>query len=118
MSTHTAGIDALKRSAGFHNTVDLWIAACAERGEDWDSADRYGAFVGHLREGGIRLRPFQLCVSDGESPDAHERAKALFAKAMKGDGVGGGGQGTAGAPGVYSVRLDVGAAGAARGFFR
>ena len=118
MSNHTAGIAALKGSAGFHNTVDLWIAACAERGEDWDSADRYGAFVDHLREGGIRLRPFQLCVSDGESPDAHERAKALFAKAMKGDGVGGGGQGTAGAPGVYSVRLDGGAAGAARGFFR
>lgn len=110
------GLDGLKRSAAFHNTVDVWVGACGERGERWDSAARYAEFVGHLREGGVRLRPFQLCVSDGESPDAHERAKAEFARAMKeGEGEAEGG---AGAAGVYSVRLDGRAAEAARSFFR
>lgn len=105
------GLDALKRSAAFHNTVDVWVGACAERGERWDNGARYGEFVGHLRDGGVRLRPFQLCVSDGESADAHERAKAEFASAMKE-----GGKGEAG--GVFSVRLDGAAAEAARSFFR
>ena len=105
-------LEDLKRSAAFHNTVDVWIGLCYERGETWGSEGRYGEFVRHLREEGVTLRPFQLCVSDGESADEYERLKAEFAAAVKGRGRGGGGP----APGIYTVRLDDRTADIARRF--
>ena len=105
-------LDSLRRAAAFHNTVDVWVGACAEAGVPWEDGGRYGRFVDHLRAEGVPLRPFQLCVSDEEGGGEHERAKAAFARAAReGDAARGGGP-----PGVHSVRLDDRAVAAARGF--
>lgn len=109
-----AALDSLRRAAAFHNTVDVWVGACAEAGRPWEDGGRYGRFVEHLRAEGVPLRPFQLCVSDEEGGGDHERAKAAFARAARegsGDASGGGGP-----PGVHSVRLNDRAVAAARGF--
>lgn len=109
-----AALDSLRRAAAFHNTVDVWVGACAEAGRPWEDGGRYGRFVEHLRAEGVPLRPFQLCVSDEEGGGDHERAKAAFARAARegsGDAAGGGGP-----PGVHSVRLNDRAVAAARGF--
>lgn len=103
-------LDALRRAAAFHNTVDVWVSACVEAGTRWDDAAAYAAFVGRLRSEGVHLRPFGLCVSDEEGGSDHERAKAAFARAAK---EGAAGQ-SAPPPGVHSVRLDDRAVDAAR----
>lgn len=103
-------LDALRRAAAFHNTVDVWVSACAEVGARWDDAAAYAAFVGRLKSEGVQLRPFGLCVSDEEGGSDHERAKAAFARAAK--------EGAAGLsappPGVHTVRLGDRAVAAAR----
>ena len=103
-------LDALRRSAAFHNTVDVWVSACAEKGARWDDAAGYAGFVEALRADGVQLRPFGLCVSDEEGGSDHERAKAAFARGAK-EGF----EGLEGPPpGVHSVRLGDGAVDAAR----
>lgn len=104
-------LDSLRRAAAFHNTVDVWVGACAESGRPWEDGGQYGRFVEHLRAEGVPLRPFQLCVSDEEGGGEHERAKAAFARAAREGGGGGGAP-----PGVHSVRLSDAAVAAARGF--
>ena len=101
-------LDSLRRAAAFHNTVDVWIGACAEAGRPWEDAGAYAGFVERLRAEGVALRPFGLCVSDEEGGSAHERAKAAFARAARDGAPGGGGGGGGGGspPGVHSVRLD------------
>ena len=103
-------LDALRRAAAFHNTVDVWVSACAEAGIRWDDAAAYAAFVGRLKSEGVQLRPFGLCVSDEEGGSDHERAKAVFARAAK---EGAAGQ-SAPPPGVHTVRLGDRAVAAAR----
>ena len=98
-------LDALRRAAAFHNTVDVWVGACAERGAPWEDGEEYGRFIAHLRAEGVPLRPFGLCVSDEEGGDEHQRSKAAFARAAREGGAG-----------VHAVRLDGRAAEAARGF--
>ena len=98
-------LDALRRAAAFHNTVDVWVGACAERGAPWEDGEEYGRFIAHLRAEGVPLRPFGLCVSDEEGGDEHQRSKAAFARAARECGAG-----------VHAVRLDGRAAEAARGF--
>ncbi len=101
------GLDELRRRALFHNSVDVWIAARAERGEGWEDAGGYGRFVRHLEGCGIPLRPYRLCVSDAESGDAEERRKAAFGKAASA---------AEGGPGVHAVRLSDPAVAAIRRF--
>ena len=100
-----SALDALRRAAAFHNTVDVWVGACAERGAPWEDGEEYGRFIAHLRAEGVPLRPFGLCVSDEEGGDEHQRSKAAFARAAREGGAG-----------VHAVRLDGRAAEAARGF--
>lgn len=103
-------LDALRRSAAFHNTVDVWVSACSERGARWDDGAGYGRLVKALAEEGVQMRPFGLCVSDEEGGGDHERAKAAFARAAK-EGF----EGLEGPPpGVHSVRLGDRAVDAAR----
>ena len=103
-------LDALRRAAAFHNTVDVWVGARAEAGGPWEDAAGYARFVEGLRAEGVALRPFGLCVSDEEGGSAHERAKAAFARAAR-EGV----QGAGGSPpGVHTMRLDGRTADAAR----
>ena len=107
-------LDGLRRAAAFHNTVDVWIGACAEAGRPWEDAAGYAEFVGRLRAEGVALRPFGLCVSDEEGGSAHDRARAAFARAAREGAPGGGSSGGGGPPGVHSIRLDGRAADAAR----
>ncbi len=79
-------LDELRGSVLFQNSVDVWIAACTERGADWKSVDRYREFIRYLRAGGMGLKKYSLCVSDAESADPHEKAKAAFSEEIKGTG--------------------------------
>lgn len=91
----------------FHNTIDVWIASCLERGSDWNDPDGYRRFVRHLRDGGMDLRDYRLCVGDAESPDARERRKAEFADSFAKDDPDGA---------TYSIRMSDSVISRIRGF--
>ncbi|ABK77929.1 conserved hypothetical protein [Cenarchaeum symbiosum A] len=87
-------LDKLRSKVAFHNSIDVWIAACEEKGAKWRDAEGYKKFVKHLEDSGLTLQKYQLCVSDADSTDEAERDKESFATELK----------DAGSP-AYTIRL-------------
>ena len=69
-------LDDLRQKVAFHNSVDVWISACGERGAEWDDADAYGRFVAYLLGEGLNLKSFNLCAHDAGATDAKKTAFA------------------------------------------
>jgi len=54
---HAATLDDLKSRLLFNNTADIWIAVCREKSWDWKDMHEYDAFIEHLRNSNIPLKP-------------------------------------------------------------
>lgn len=48
-------MDELKGRLIFHNSMDVWITLCREKGWDRRNYDRYAQFVAYLKENGVAL---------------------------------------------------------------
>lgn len=74
-------LDALRQKVAFHNSVDVWIAACGEAGAEWRDHGAYRRFIAHLLAGGLAMRAFNLCAHEA---GAEEGEKARFAEGLRG----------------------------------
>lgn len=72
-------LDSLRQRVMFHNSVDVWIAACQERDAEWSDAARYRRFIAYLRGSGLALKAFNLCAHDA---GATEEKKTRFAEEL------------------------------------
>lgn len=62
-------LDDLRQKVAFHNSVDVWIAACDERGVPWDDTSAYKKFIGYLLEKNLNLKAFNLCAHEAGATD-------------------------------------------------
>ena len=67
-------LDDLRKKVIFHNSVDVWIALCAEEGLDWTRVRDYKRFIAFLRDGGLGMKTFGLCAHEAGDDEA-ERTK-------------------------------------------
>ena len=75
-------LDELRKKVIFQNSIDVWIALCHEKNNDWNSSDNYKNFIKYLHDKSLNLKKYSLCVSDAESMDEHARKKAKFAETL------------------------------------
>jgi len=66
-------LEKLRDKAFFQNTIDVWIAYCEERENDWYSVEGYRNFINYLNSNGLKMQKFPLCVK--ESGGMYERGK-------------------------------------------
>ncbi|WP_299292237.1 hypothetical protein [Nitrosopumilus sp.] len=72
-------LDALKQKVIFHNSVDVWIAACGEKNIQWSNPSDYKKFIAHLLKNNLNLKAFNLCAHDA---GATEEEKTKFAETL------------------------------------
>ncbi len=78
-------LDDLRKRVAFHNSVDVWIAACRERNADWTNPENYKKFIAYLLKNNLNLKAFNLCAHEAGATD---EAKTQFAETLaqtKGD---------------------------------
>jgi hypothetical protein len=66
-------LEKLRDKAFFQNTIDVWIAYCEERENDWYSIEGYRNFINYLNLNGLKMQKFPLCIK--ESGGMYERGK-------------------------------------------
>ena len=72
-------LEQLRQKVIFHNSVDVWIAACNEHNVDWSSTEGYQKFISYLLQNNLNLKAFALCAHEaGET----EKKKTEFAEAL------------------------------------
>ena len=72
-------LDELRKKVIFHNSIDVWIAACGEKNMDWKNPDDYKKFISYLRDNNLNLKAFSLCAHEaGET----EQEKTKFAEIL------------------------------------
>ena len=54
-------VDELRQSLLYNNTLEVWMALCAERGKDWKNFEEYGRFLEHLSHSGVKLDVSVVC---------------------------------------------------------
>jgi hypothetical protein len=54
-------VDELRQSLLYNNTLEVWMALCAERGKEWRNLAEYGRFLDHLSSSGIKLDASVVC---------------------------------------------------------
>ena len=57
-------LDEIRKKVIFHNSVDVWIATCFERGTDWKDPQDYKRFIAHLLKNNLNLKAFNLCAHE------------------------------------------------------
>ena len=57
-------LDEIRRKVIFHNSVDVWIAACHERNVSWADVKGYKRFISYLLEKKLNLKAFNLCAHE------------------------------------------------------
>lgn len=72
-------LDEMRKKVIFHNSVDVWISACNEKGAEWDDPAAYRKFIGHLLGCNLGLKAFNLCSHEA---GATEERKARFAERL------------------------------------
>lgn len=100
-------LDDIRKKVIFHNSVDVWIAACGEKNIPWTNPEEYKKFISHLLKNNLNLKTFNLCAHDA---GATEEEKTKFAETLaeaKDD------------PNslVYTIKLTDGALGIIRNYF-
>lgn len=100
-------LEDLRRKVLFHNSIDVWIEACAERNTAWNDTSGYGRFIRHLRDGGMPLNSFNLCAHEAGETEAAKKEFAESLARLKGSN-----------PdyAIYTIRLSDGAMGSIRAF--
>ena len=66
-------LEKLRDKAFFQNTIDVWIAYCEERENDWYNVEGYRYFINYLNSNGMKMQIFPLCIM--ESGGMYERGK-------------------------------------------
>ena len=54
-------VEELRQSLLYNNTLEVWMALCAERGINWKSMDSYNSFLEHLSKSGVKLDVSVVC---------------------------------------------------------
>ena len=72
-------LDDLRKRVAFHNSVDVWIAACGERDADWTNPENYKKFIAYLLKNNLSLKAFNLCAHEAGATD---EAKTQFADTL------------------------------------
>ena len=49
-------LDEIRKKVIFHNSVDVWIAACKEKNIPWNNTDDYKKFIAHLLKNNLNLK--------------------------------------------------------------
>ena len=68
-------LDEIRKKVIFHNSVDVWIAACFEKKIPWTNTEDYKKFMKHLLSFNLNLKAFSLCAHDA---GATEEEKTKF----------------------------------------
>lgn len=73
-------LDDLKQKVIFHNSIDVWIASCEEKGVNWNNIDNYKRFIAFLKKNNLNLKAFNLCSHEA---GAVEKEKTDFAERLR-----------------------------------
>jgi hypothetical protein len=57
-------LDDIRKKVIFHNSVDVWIAACSEKNKIWTNPEDYKKFISHLLKNNLNLKAFNLCAHE------------------------------------------------------
>jgi len=68
-------LDEIRKKVIFHNSIDVWIAACTEKNVAWTNPERYKKFISYLLKNNLNLKTFSLCAHDA---GATEQEKTKF----------------------------------------
>jgi hypothetical protein len=68
-------LDAIRKKVIFHNSIDVWIAACFEKNTAWSNTDGYKKFISYLLKNNLNLKVFSLCAHEA---GATEQEKTKF----------------------------------------
>ena len=72
-------LEALRKKVIFQNSIDVWIAACAEKKINWSNPEDYKKFISYLLKNNLNLKAFSLCSHEaGET----EKEKTKFAETL------------------------------------
>lgn len=69
-------LEDLRQKVAFHNSVDVWIAACNERNKSWDDPEEYKKFIEYLLQKNLNLKAFNLCAHEAGAVDEKKTAFA------------------------------------------
>ena len=72
-------LDEIRKKVIFHNSVDVWIAACSEQNSIWTDTVQYKKFIAHLLENNLNLKAFNLCAHEA---GATEDEKVKFTEIL------------------------------------
>lgn len=72
-------LDIIRKKVTFHNSIDVWIAACAEKNTSWTNPQDYKKFIAYLLENNLNLKAFNLCTHEA---GATEEEKTKFAEIL------------------------------------
>ena len=72
-------LEDIRKRVIFHNSVDVWIAACGEKNISWTNTDDYKKFIAHLLKNNLNLKAFNLCAHDAGATEAE---KTKFAETL------------------------------------
>jgi len=69
-------LDEIRKKVIFHNSIDVWIAACSEKNAVWSNPEGYKKFISYLLKNNLNLKTFSLCAHEA---GATEQEKTKFA---------------------------------------
>jgi len=69
-------LDEIRKKVIFHNSIDVWIAACSEKNAVWSNPEGYKKFISYLLKNNLNLKAFSLCAHEA---GATEQEKTKFA---------------------------------------
>ena len=74
-------LDEIRKKVIFHNSVDVWIAACKEKNISWTATDDYKKFIAHLLKNNLNLKSFNLCAHEaGATEDEKTKFTEILAE--------------------------------------
>ena len=72
-------LDTIRKKVIFHNSIDVWIAACGEKNTSWTNPEEYKKFIAYLLKNNLNLKAFNLCTHEA---GATEEEKTKFAETL------------------------------------
>ena len=72
-------LEEIRKKVIFHNSVDVWIAACGEKNIPWTNPEDYKKFIAYLLKNNLNLKAFNLCSHEA---GATEEEKTKFAETL------------------------------------
>ena len=72
-------LDQIRKKVIFHNSVDVWIAACGEKDIAWTNPEDYKKFIAYLLKNNLNLKAFNLCAHEA---GATEEEKTKFTEIL------------------------------------